>query len=621
MTTLKHGIIPADLRDAIVAFYLKQLKINDSSSKYNVPSRALRTALDDLAAINKIREDSDQLPLVESNERKQIYRWASKYTGAKLLERESFTIIELRECLYNVISCKLSNIEAMEEYGVTKTTFYRYLKQILSILQIDSLKKAKNLYKLKQLSSTRVRSVLSNMEFKQKGFTPKLLPDEETLVIATAEMKCYASKPQQTKRLAAHVNSLLQAINTTDDINLRTDIKPRSKLQYVRRMMKRVMRREPDSESTNNGRKKKKTQTGEVKVAGLSHQRAKQVDPRLSWYMFHAICEMYRDAQKKQKEELKSMLDESGVTEEIETDVFGPKEVRTNECSSLMTTESLVVTHKPKQRERIVTTSDEAKKSMQELTVVPKDLEEIQPRADQVWNCDKIGIDPNGNWSCIVCTYKWCTLEKIWKTVEGEHAPFWVTILFYTCADGQFFVPPTIVHQGVEWTSDMGFGIPDNWVVHSTPSGYMDRDGFVKTCSNFCQLNGGTPTNPQFSFFDGHDSHWAPEALDIMAHSNTHPFFLKAGNSTRDQPNDNCPNCCLRACYNAAKDEWDEMFGNIKFNPPHFNSVFVKAWESFTTKAAPIVKSAFQKTGIHPLCAPSEMDAAMILGGACTAAM
>ena len=101
---------------------------------------------------------------------------------------------------------------------------------------------------------------------------------------------------------------------------------------------------------------------------------------------------MYRDAQKKQKEELKSMLDESGVTEEIETDVFGPKEVRRNECSSLMTTESLVVTHKPKQCEMIVTTSDEAKKPMQELTVVPKDLEESQPRADQYGTVTRLGL-------------------------------------------------------------------------------------------------------------------------------------------------------------------------------------------------------------------------------------
>ena len=30
------------------------------------------------------------------------------------------------------------------------------------------------------------------------------------------------------------------------------------------------------------------------------------------------------------------------------------------------------------------------------VTTVPEDLEDIQPRPYQVWNCDEIGFDPNG---------------------------------------------------------------------------------------------------------------------------------------------------------------------------------------------------------------------------------
>ena len=29
-------------------------------------------------------------------------------------------------------------------------------------------------------------------------------------------------------------------------------------------------------------------------------------------------------------------------------------------------------------------------------TIVPPDLHQIQPRATQVWNCDEIGLGPNG---------------------------------------------------------------------------------------------------------------------------------------------------------------------------------------------------------------------------------
>ena len=35
-------------------------------------------------------------------------------------------------------------------------------------------------------------------------------------------------------------------------------------------------------------------------------------------------------------------------------------------------------------------------KSIDELTIIPKDLDLIQPRADQMWNVNEIGTDPNG---------------------------------------------------------------------------------------------------------------------------------------------------------------------------------------------------------------------------------
>jgi len=42
-----------------------------------------------------------------------------------------------------------------------------------------------------------------------------------------------------------------------------------------------------------------------------------------------------------------------------------------------------------------VTTAD-ASASVADLYVVPDDFSSIQLRVDQVWNCDEIGIDPNG---------------------------------------------------------------------------------------------------------------------------------------------------------------------------------------------------------------------------------
>ena len=58
-------------------------------------------------------------------------------------------------------------------------------------------------------------------------------------------MKCYASKPQQTRRLAGQVNILLQTISSSEKLPIKTDIQQKSKVQYVCRMIKRVISREP----------------------------------------------------------------------------------------------------------------------------------------------------------------------------------------------------------------------------------------------------------------------------------------------------------------------------------------------------------------------------------------
>ena len=65
----------------------------------------------------------------------------------------------------------------------------------------------------------------------------------------------------------------------------------------------------------------------------------------------------------------------------------------------------------------------------------------------------------------------WCDLDHIWRKIEKEHAPFWVTLLLYTREYGKCLITPTIVQQASEWTYDLVIGVPDNWVVHSTPSG------------------------------------------------------------------------------------------------------------------------------------------------------
>ena len=58
-------------------------------------------------------------------------------------------------------------------------------------------------------------------------------------------------------------------------------------------------------------------------------------------------------------------------------------------------------------------TNDEIESTIQRLTTVPDDLDDIMTRADQVWNCDEIWIDHNGKCRRAICTYKWCDVEII----------------------------------------------------------------------------------------------------------------------------------------------------------------------------------------------------------------
>ena len=229
-------------------------------------------------------------------------------------------------------------------------------------------------------------------------------------------------------------------------------------------------------------------------------------------------------------------------------------------------------------------------------------LDGAEPDSDQVWNADEVGFDPKGRWQHVLTSSK---DQRIFRTTTGEKAPFWVTAWLMTRADGQCFVPPAIIHQGSQLSEFHTLGIPSDWIVHSTPSGYQDREGFLKVCSQFLEYCG--PKRPQYLFLDGHDSHFDADALDHLAADGIHVFFLKANNSEQDQPNDNGPNSVLKACYDARFDDWLHQYDGVPFNGAFFNAVFVPAWRDWKAKASGAIARAFSDCGLWPLneCAPN----------------
>ena len=608
-----------DFRDAIVAVHLQQVLLVNVPAKFSVPTRQVRLAILDLDALNAIRIESKQAALIEDDNQCQVFRWATKYAKARMpTDGSNHTEWELHKCILSDIKGQMKLKDAMEEFGITKATYKKYTDKVVDLLGFKTLKGVRLSYRESKLSIVKIQGALGKVPKSKPGRKPFLSSDEEALLVATAEMKGAASQPVFRKQLASQLNEILDRLPSQPRAQIAGGVTYKSGLSYARSVIRRVNKNEPGVKG------QKVSKTGEIKVAGLSNRRAKQSDPRLSWIMFHRICSMYRAAKQKRAQQMALIV--SDFKENVETEILGPKSVRPQlpppnhqDTDANPETAAAVITPHKNKRKRQDVTKDYAELSVQELMKVPPDLDSIQPRSDQVWNCDEIGFDPNGKWHRIVCTYKWSPSQKIWKTQTGERAPFWVTILFFTRADGQCFVPPTIVHQGTEATADFLLNLPGNWIVHVTPSGYMDRDGWFKTIENFTLLSGASAANEQFLFFDGHDSHWDADALALMPERHVQAFFLKAGDSENDQPNDNGPNACVKSCYNDEKSRWDEKYATTPFTPPHMNGVLSKAWAVFTTRAAPIIVRSFEKTRICPLKAPVEHK--QYAGGAMTAAL
>ena len=55
------------------------------------------------------------------------------------------------------------------------------------------------------------------------------------------------------------------------------------------------------------------------------------------------------------------------------------------------------------------------KKNFMQKMIFPYDLNDIQLRSTQVWNCYLNGFDLNVRWNKVVCTYKLLQGERMWK--------------------------------------------------------------------------------------------------------------------------------------------------------------------------------------------------------------
>ena len=146
MAPTADSFSPENLRDAIVSCFLEETKLNQTPRKYSVPTRNVRNALEDLKKVNNERVFiSKQKPLLQSKLHNQVYRWASKFSGAKIVKGRSFTNYEMKQLLLNDFVPKMKSEEAIEEYGFSKGSQHRYRKMLLKNLNLQDMNTAKKI--------------------------------------------------------------------------------------------------------------------------------------------------------------------------------------------------------------------------------------------------------------------------------------------------------------------------------------------------------------------------------------------------------------------------------------------------------------------------------------------
>jgi hypothetical protein len=119
-------------------------------------------------------------------------------------------------------------------------------------------------------------------------------------------------------------------------------------------------------------------------------------------------------------------------------------------------------------------------------------LKTRRPEGEQIYGGDEVGVNPSGHTGRRV----FCSLMRQQIVVltdgEGGKASFWVTFFFWSRGDGQFVIPPTVVHQAAELSELHALNLPLDWCVHCSASGYMDKDGWLTAGSRLLATSSGT---------------------------------------------------------------------------------------------------------------------------------
>ena len=90
---------------------------------------------------------------------------------------------------------------------------------------------------------------------------------------------------------------------------------------------------------------------------------------------------------------------------------------------------------------------------------------------------------------------------------------------------------PIIVKNSKEIFQYLYFNIQLYWMVHHTPSRYMDIYGWLKSTTQFYTVHGTYTINNKVILLYGYDNHLYDHALSYIYKHYIQLFVLKSGNS------------------------------------------------------------------------------------------
>ena len=201
---------PKAYRDAIEELYNNKDPIATVARRFSVPTRHLCKAMEDLEAINKIREMSNQSRLIENSERMQVYRWATKYASPSL--GTTSTVFEKHDALLLYVQGhKL--IDIFKEYGGGRTVHKKHQQELAKLLQQKNMKDVRKGFKDNKFSLSEIKNNIHMLRMNTHGRPPILTRDKEALVVANFELAASAGQGKNILSLAVERNNLTEKAN------------------------------------------------------------------------------------------------------------------------------------------------------------------------------------------------------------------------------------------------------------------------------------------------------------------------------------------------------------------------------------------------------------------------